>query len=120
MGYAKYVGRVGALAVALGVGAAVASCPGIAFAAPSESRLRNERSDLYTTRRHYAARRCDSVAGYDCSRYDCVNQPAVLTNSPHRVKCAALDRLQPIHFHIIVRESNKQNGYDLGGIDGYE
>ena len=35
MGYAKYVGRVGALAVALGVGAAVASCPGIAFAAPT-------------------------------------------------------------------------------------
>lgn len=32
MGYAQYVGRVGALAVALGVGAAVATTPGIAWA----------------------------------------------------------------------------------------
>jgi YVTN family beta-propeller protein len=34
MGYARYVGRVGALAVALGVGAAVASTPGVAWAEP--------------------------------------------------------------------------------------
>ncbi len=32
MGYARYVGRVGALAVALGVGAAVATMPGVAWA----------------------------------------------------------------------------------------
>lgn len=32
MGYAKHVGRVGALAVALGIGAAVATTPGIAWA----------------------------------------------------------------------------------------
>ena len=32
MGYAKYVGRVGALAVALGVGASVAATPGVAWA----------------------------------------------------------------------------------------
>ncbi|MET0474193.1 MAG: hypothetical protein ABW001_06085, partial [Mycobacterium sp.] len=36
MGYAKYVGRVGALAVTLGVGVAVATMPGIAYADPSE------------------------------------------------------------------------------------
>ncbi|WP_283817764.1 alkaline phosphatase family protein [Mycolicibacterium lacusdiani] len=35
MGYARHVGRVGALAVALGVGVAVASTPGIASAAPA-------------------------------------------------------------------------------------
>ena len=35
MGYAKYIGRVGALAVTLGVGLAVASTPGIAYAEPS-------------------------------------------------------------------------------------
>jgi hypothetical protein len=35
MGYARHVGRVGALAVALGVGAAVASTPGIAYADPT-------------------------------------------------------------------------------------
>jgi hypothetical protein len=34
MGYAKHVGRVGALAVALGVGVAVASTPGVAWAGP--------------------------------------------------------------------------------------
>ena len=32
MGYAKYIGRVGGLAVALGVGMAVATTPGIAWA----------------------------------------------------------------------------------------
>jgi hypothetical protein len=35
MGYARHIGRVGALAVALGVGAAVASAPGIAYADPA-------------------------------------------------------------------------------------
>jgi hypothetical protein len=34
MGYARYVGRVGALAVTLGVGLAVANTPGIAYAEP--------------------------------------------------------------------------------------
>ncbi|MBP1816477.1 VCBS domain-containing protein [Mycobacterium sp. OAE908] len=37
MGYAKYVGRIGALAVVLGVGTAVAEPVGIAWAAPVES-----------------------------------------------------------------------------------
>jgi YVTN family beta-propeller protein/VCBS repeat-containing protein len=37
MGYTRYVGRVGALAVALGVGAAVASSPGVAWATETES-----------------------------------------------------------------------------------
>jgi hypothetical protein len=35
MGYAKYIGRVGALAVTLGVGLAVGSTPAIAYAEPS-------------------------------------------------------------------------------------
>ena len=35
MGYARHIGRVGALAVTLGVGVAVASTPGIAYADPS-------------------------------------------------------------------------------------
>src|SRR6476646_9893099 len=37
MGYGRYIGYVGALAVALGVGAAVATTPGIAYALPAES-----------------------------------------------------------------------------------
>jgi hypothetical protein len=37
MGYARYIGQVGALAVALGVGAAVASCAGIAWAETPDS-----------------------------------------------------------------------------------
>lgn len=37
MGYARHVGRVGALAVALGVGLAVASSPGVALADPGDS-----------------------------------------------------------------------------------
>jgi hypothetical protein len=39
MGYAKYIGRVGALAVAPGVGAAIASTPGVAFAEGSDAGL---------------------------------------------------------------------------------
>src|SRR5690242_2898178 len=35
--YAEYIGRVGLLAAALGVGAAVASVPGIAWAEPTDS-----------------------------------------------------------------------------------
>lgn len=49
MGYGRFVGRVGALAVALGVGAAVASTPGIASAepdsAPSTSDSASESND---------------------------------------------------------------------------
>lgn len=37
MGYARYVGRVGGLAVALGVGVAVATTPGVAWAGPSDT-----------------------------------------------------------------------------------
>jgi len=36
MGYARYVGRVGGLAVALGVGVAVATTPGVAWAEPTD------------------------------------------------------------------------------------
>ena len=36
MGYATYIGRVGALAVALGIGVAVANTPGVAWAEPSD------------------------------------------------------------------------------------
>lgn len=38
--YARHVGRVGALAVALGVGAAIASCPGVASAQDDEGSAR--------------------------------------------------------------------------------
>jgi hypothetical protein len=37
MGYARHIGRVGALAVTLGVGVAIATTPGIAYADPSVS-----------------------------------------------------------------------------------
>ena len=37
MGYARHIGRVGALAVTLGVGVAMASTPGIAYADPAAS-----------------------------------------------------------------------------------
>lgn len=41
MGYARYIGRVGALAVALGVGAAVATTPGVALAQDGEGSAPN-------------------------------------------------------------------------------
>jgi len=37
MGYARHIGRVGALAVTLGVGFAIATTPGIAFAQPTDT-----------------------------------------------------------------------------------
>ena len=45
MGYANYVGRVGGLAVALGVGVAVATTPGVAWAGPSDSGSSSSTSD---------------------------------------------------------------------------
>ena len=38
MGYARHVGRVGALAITLGVGIALGSSPGVAYAEPSNAR----------------------------------------------------------------------------------
>src|ERR1700730_12182002 len=35
--FARYIGRVGALAFALGIGVAVANSPGVAWASPNES-----------------------------------------------------------------------------------
>ena len=46
MGYARYIGRVGALAVTLGVGAAMASAPGVAYAEPSSSMSSTSDSSL--------------------------------------------------------------------------
>ena len=37
MGYGRYIGYVATLAVALGVGAAVATTPGIAYALPADT-----------------------------------------------------------------------------------
>ena len=37
MGHARHIGRVGALAVALGIGTAIATSPGAAWATPSDS-----------------------------------------------------------------------------------
>jgi Type I phosphodiesterase / nucleotide pyrophosphatase len=37
MGYARHIGRIGALAVTLGVGFAIATTPGIAFAQPTDT-----------------------------------------------------------------------------------
>jgi hypothetical protein len=44
MGYAKHIGRVGALAVTLGVGVAVATMPGVAFADPAVSSTSTDES----------------------------------------------------------------------------
>ncbi len=46
---ARYVGRIGALAVALGIGAAIASSPAVAFADPSESDGSATSSDTATS-----------------------------------------------------------------------
>ena len=54
MGYAIYIGRVGALAVALGVGVAVASTPGVAWAEPTDSGFFDYGSALYAVDRRYA------------------------------------------------------------------
>ncbi|MGV0791154.1 alkaline phosphatase family protein [Mycolicibacterium sp. XJ1819] len=49
MGYAKYIGRVGALAVTLGVGAAMATSPGVAFAQDTDSSGTTTSTDGVTT-----------------------------------------------------------------------
>ncbi|ABM14017.1 alkaline phosphatase family protein [Mycolicibacterium vanbaalenii] len=49
MGYSNHIGRVGALAVTLGVGWAVASAPGVAHAEPSAPSASSESSSTTTT-----------------------------------------------------------------------
>ena len=49
MGYAKYVGRVGALAITLGVGVALASTPGVAYAEPSGASSAGDSSSTSTS-----------------------------------------------------------------------
>ncbi|MGE0217990.1 alkaline phosphatase family protein [Mycolicibacterium sp.] len=44
MGYAKHIGRVGALAITLGVGVALGSSPGVAYADPSTTSSSSETS----------------------------------------------------------------------------
>ena len=44
MGYARHIGRVGALAVTLGVGVAIATTPGISYASPSGSSTSSDSS----------------------------------------------------------------------------
>ena len=52
MGYARHIGRVGGLAVALGIGVAVASSPGTAAAQPSEPGSANPSSAPATAPAH--------------------------------------------------------------------
>ena len=49
MGYARHIGRVGALAVTLGVGVAIANTPGIAYADPSGSSPAGDSSSTTTS-----------------------------------------------------------------------
>ena len=46
--YAKYIGRVGALAVALGIGGAIATAPGVAWADESSSSSASDKSSTST------------------------------------------------------------------------
>ena len=45
MEHAKHIGRVGAVAVALGVGMAVATTPGVAWATPDADNATNDQAD---------------------------------------------------------------------------
>ena len=71
MGYAANVGRVGALAVTLGVGWAVASAPGVAYADTSDSSSSGESSSVSSSARESAkpgrASRSDSDGTADSS-----------------------------------------------------
>ena len=49
MGYARHIGRVGALAVTLGVGVAIATTPGISYAGPSGSSTSSDSSSSGTS-----------------------------------------------------------------------
>ena len=71
MGYARHIGRIGALAVALGVGVAVATTPGIAYADPSEGGSGESSSDASTSNATSSnASSGDGAAGTDVSTAD--------------------------------------------------
>ena len=87
MGYGRYIGRVGALAVTLGVGMAMAGTPGMAYADPSEgasssSADSSSKSSSTTNRRGF---RCgvevvikdEDVGGYRCAVEAVVDEEVV-------------------------------------------
>ncbi len=55
MGYAGHIGRVGALAITLGVGVALASAPGVAYAEPSSSSPAGDSSSTTASKSRDAA-----------------------------------------------------------------
>ena len=63
MGTAKYIGRVGALAVALGVGAAIANTPDVALADPSDSGSTSSPSASDSSSKSESSSTSDSTSG---------------------------------------------------------
>ena len=66
MGYARYIGRVGGLAVALGVGFAVATTPGVAWAEPDAGSASSSDSSRSTSEQYL---RVDVHLGFDVEQY---------------------------------------------------
>lgn len=77
MGYAKYVGRVGALAVALGIGTAVATTPGVAWA--DEDTAASVEND--TVNEAPSSTRNDSPGVHDSPKSHLGNQDPDTTNT---------------------------------------
>jgi hypothetical protein len=73
MGYARYVGRVGALSVTLGVGVAMASTPAIAYAEPSSPSPST--SDSSSTSESSPTNTSSSSAGDDAEEGDGADKP---------------------------------------------
>ena len=97
MGYARHIGRVGALrvgalVVALGVGAAVASTPGIAYAQPSDSDSASSSTGDASSPTHGAASSSGS-GGTDSSAQS--PRRGVRVGSPHRSQLHRLPRSSP-------------------------
>ena len=79
--YARYIGRVGALAVALGLGAAAATTPGIAFAEEPGTTSSADPPDTTPPPAHGSA--TDARHASDCVTADLVAEHAVIARITH-------------------------------------
>ena len=120
MGYARYVGRVGALAVALGVGAAQWRVPGwrgrILPIPARQVQIQPSTPSTGSTPPTGGTSSLGSIA----STTNAMTSPVSSPGSAHGVKRDALDRLQPVGVDPVVDESDEHYGDGVAGVDGDE
>jgi len=120
MGYVRYVGRVGALAVALGVGSAVATMPGVALAEPSDAGASSNSSSSDSSSSSASASADNSSASANSASSSGSTTPSdpnvtstmATSTRPHRNTPSSIRRRRV----LIIRSRSAANGATASSI----